>query len=390
MLSLFERTKFNKLIKVKLYQNLYYILFSSFIVVLGYLFFYQRTINGDSLIYTLGIDEINYIKMSNGQEVAFQLHKCRFFIPHIFKIIPFDAIYEFLALNLISLIFLFYGLIKLAKEYLINDKVIFLSLLIFLTTFSVSYNFSNLYLLDIPAIMTIIFFLISIIRKSFIYSLFWILISILIRETAIIFLPIFFIAFSNKKFFFSTLIILIFYLIPKIFISKTECISGIIDLKSISSLFETIFYIKGYMSYGSLWFLGMAGFYFFRCKDDMVYKITIFFTFLSILGTFISSMFSFSDITRMCLLMLPCLFLGSCFLLKKIIEIQNVFYFIISLIFFGFVLIANLIPNIIINGNFNSLDDFIISNSAVIVPLLILQIFVSIYLIIKYAKKILI
>ena len=222
MLSLFERTKFNKLIKVKLYQNLYYILFSSFIVVLGYLFFYQRTINGDSLIYTLGIDEINYIKMSNGQEVAFQLHKCRFFIPHIFKIIPFDAIYEFLALNLISLIFLFYGLIKLAKEYLINDKVIFLSLLIFLTTFSVSYNFSNLYLLDIPAIMTIIFFLISIIRKSFIYSLFWILISILIRETVIIFLPIFFIAFSNKKFFFSTLIILIFYLIPKIFISETE------------------------------------------------------------------------------------------------------------------------------------------------------------------------
>ena len=238
--------------------------------------------------------------------------------------------------------------------------------------------------------MTIVFFLISILRKSFFYSLFWILISILIRETAIIFLPIFFIAFSNKKFFFSTLIILAFYLTPKILISNFECVSGMISLKKITSLFEPIFYIKGYLSYGSLWFLGITGIYFYKHKDKMIYKFTMFFSFLSIFGALLSSMLSLSDITRMCILMLPCLFIGSCVVLEKILKIQNVFYFVILLIFLGFVLIVNLIPNVIINGNFNSLDDFIISNKIIIIPSLILQIFVSIYLIIKYVKKIII
>ena len=156
--------------KIKLYQNFLYILYSSLLVLVGFFFFYQRNISGESLIYTLGIDEINYINMANGLDViTFDLHKCRFFIPSMLKVLPFKAINELFIFNLISLIFLFYSLIKLTKEYLISDKIIFLNLLIFLSAFSVSYNFSNFYLMDVPSMTTIIFFLISIIRKSFFF-----------------------------------------------------------------------------------------------------------------------------------------------------------------------------------------------------------------------------
>ena len=57
------------------------------------------------------------------------------------------------------------------------------------------------------------------------------------------------------------------------------------------------------------------------------------------------------------------------------------------LIFCGFVLITNLIPNVIVNGNFNSLDNYILSNYVVVTISLILQFFISIYLIKKYLNN---
>ena len=374
--------------KIRLYQNFLYILYSGLLVLAGFFFFYQRNLSGESLIYILGIDEINYINMSNGLDIdTFYLHKCRFFIPNILKALPFKAINELFIFNLISLIFLFYSSIKLTKEYLISDKIIFLNLLIFLSAFSVSYNFSNFYLLDVPSMTTIVFFLISIIRKSFFYALFWILISVLIRENAIIFLPIFYITFSKRFSLLSSLIILITYFLPKIIVSNGACITDIIDLEKVSALFESIFYIKGYLSYGSIWFLGMVGLFYFKHKNRHIYKVTMFFSLFSILGSFFSSMFSFSDITRMCILMLPSLFLGTSFFLNKIYNLKNSIYFLMLLIFCGFVLIANLIPNVLVNGNFNSLDNYIRSNYVIVTISLILQFFISIYLIKKYLNN---
>lgn len=183
----------------KFKENITYILFSILLVCVGILFFYQRKILGVSPIYTLGIDEINYIKLSNGIRVEFKLHECRIFFPFVLMQLPFSAMNEIFMTNLISFIFLFYSLIKLAKKYFIPKKIIFLNLSFFLFTFSVSYNFSNFYLYDLPALTTIILFFISIIQKSYFYSLFWFCLSLLFRETAIVFLPIFFYVFKKKK-----------------------------------------------------------------------------------------------------------------------------------------------------------------------------------------------
>ena len=65
--------------------------------------------------------------------------------------------------------------------------------------------------------------------------------------------------------------------IPKIIISNGVCITSIIDLEKFSALFESIFYIKGYLSYGSLWFLGMVGLFYFKHKNRHIYKVTIFY-----------------------------------------------------------------------------------------------------------------
>jgi len=373
----------------KFKENIIYILFSILLVCVGILFFYQRKILGDSPIYTLGIDEINYIKLSNGFKIEFRLHECRFFPPFVFMQLPFSAMNEIFMTNLISFIFLFYSLIKLAKKYFIPKKIIFLNLLFFLFTFSVSYNFSNFYLYDLPALTTIILFFISIIQKSYFYSLFWFCLSLLFRETAIVFLPIFFYVFSKKKIILATLIILIFYFVPKIIIGGKICVYGIFSnsIEKFSSLLDLIFYIKVYLSFGSLWFLGLAGLFFFKNRNEYIYKVTLLFFLASILGSLFSSIFSGSDVTRMCFLMLPSLFIGTFFILKNINNLPNINYFLMLLLFFGFFLIVGLLPNIIINGNFNSLDDYILSNYVIVIISAILQLILSAYLIFKFFCK---
>jgi hypothetical protein len=366
-------------------QNIKYFSISCLFVLLGYLFFHQRKLFGDSLVYTLGIDEINYINLADGLESTSLLHSCRFFLPLIFKNLPFSSLNQFFIINLASFVFLFFSLIKFAKEYQIPDKIIYITFFVFLSCFSVSYNFTNFYLTDLPALTTIILFFISIIRKSYFQSLFWISLSLLIRESAIIFAPIFFIIFSTKKSIFSTLIIILIYVLPKVIISGVpDC--GIVRRFNFNTLLSLNFYIKFFLSYSSIWFLGLIGLYSIKNFSNYLYKLTIVISILTILGTFFSSWLSVTDVTRMNFLSFPILFLGLSFLLNKIIKHDNNNYFIIFLILSGYLMLIGLLPNLIIDYNANSLSDFAHLNYKIILIGAITQFIISLFLINKYIK----
>ena len=371
---------------VKIYiQNIKYILTSCLFVLIGYLFFYQRKIFGESLVYTLGIDEMNYINLADGLESTSLLHTCRFFLPLIFKNLPFTGLNKFFIVNLVSFVFLFFSLIKFAKEYQIPDKIIYINFIIFFSCFSFSYNFTNFYLTDLPALTTIVLFLLSIIRKSYFYSLFWIVLSLLIRETAIIFAPIFFFTFSSKKSIFSILIIILVYILPKVIISGVpNC--GIERLFNFNTLLSLNFYIKFFLSYSSIWFFGLIGLFSIKNYSNHLNKLTIVILILTLLGTFFSGWQSVTDVSRMNFLSLPILFLGSSFLLNKIIKYENNNYFIILLILSGYLMLIGLLPNLIIDYNANSLSDFAHLNYKIILIGAITQFIISLFLIYKYIK----
>jgi len=306
-------------------------------------------------------------------------------LPLIFKNLPFSSLNQFFIINLASFVFLFFSLIKFAKEYQIPDKIIYITFFIFLSCFSVSYNFTNFYLTDLPALTTITLFLISIIRKSYFQSLFWISLSLLIRESAIIFAPIFFIIFSTKKSIFSTLIIILIYVLPKVIISGVpDC--GIVRRFNFNTLLSLNFYIKFFLSYSSIWFLGLIGLYSIKNYSNYLYKLTIVISILTILGTFFSSWLSVTDVTRMNFLSFPILFLGLSFLLNKIIKHDNNNYFIIFLILSGYLMLIGLLPNLIIDYNANSLSDFAHLNYKIILIGAITQFIISLFLINKYIK----
>ena len=357
--------------------------FTSLIITsFGFLFFKQRYEEAPSMLNTFTYDAQMYLNMANEIEVPGP-YSCRILLPFLSKILPLQPLQSILIINIISFAALFYGLIKMLEKFFINRKTIIFSLGIISSTYSVAYNFTNPFLTDLPALVGIIFYINSIIKFRFISSLFWFSVSLLFRETAIVLIPLFLITFSLKKNIFACIFILLIYILPKLIISgNINC--GFISTISLKVLLDLEFLIKTFLSYGTLWILGLIGFFSIKNYNKHLFKVACALLIFSLLGSILSSLKSVTDVTRMYFLSLPMLILGLALFIDKIFPKKFSYIYLVFLILAGFLLSIGYFPNIFINGNFNSLKEFARSNLIIIIFSTLIQFFAITMLVKQY------
>lgn len=347
---------------------------------LGFLLFHQRSPDALSLLNILTFDAQMYLNMTNGIEVPGP-HSCRILMPYLAKAFQFNSLQSIFTINIISFVILFYGLVKMLEIFVINRSAILYSLTIFFSTYSLAYNFSNPYLVDLPALATITLFIYSIIKHRFITSLFWFISSLLFRETAIVLIPLFFFTFSSKKAIFVSILSILVYSIPKLIISG-DIYCNFKSSFNFSLLFDFEFMIKIILSYGPVWFLGFIGLINLKNYKNNLKKIISILFILSLIGSVLSSFKSVTDITRMCFLMLPILVLGSAMLINNIFLQKHSSLYLVIISISGLFASIGYFPNIFIQAEFNSLKEFAISNNIIIVSNLFVQ-SIFIFIIIK-------
>ena len=364
----------------------YFFLLSIVVIFLGVIFFDQRELNAVSLIHSLGIDEQNYIKLSSGDSDVVKLHACRVLMPYIASKLPFEATRSIYLINILSFFFLIFYICKILNKFLISKKVIIYSVFIASFTFSVAYNFTNLYLTDLPGMCTMTIYLFSIINKRYYSSLFWMGTSLLFRETAIVFLPLFFITFSKKKIVFASLFALTIYIIPKLIISQNiNC--GFENKMSIRYLLEYKFIAKTFLSYAFIFYVSLIGFFELRKLKGHLFKAVILILIFGILGGFLSSLKSYTDVTRMYFILYPIIVLGLAFVINRTINLKYMFIKLFFLFISTTVSTLGLLPNFFISGVFNSLREFAESNSSIIIFSICVQGIISLTIIYDYLKE---
>jgi hypothetical protein len=364
----------------------YFFLLSLAIIFLGVIFFDQRELNAVSLIHSLGVDEQNYIKLSSGDSDVVKLHACRVLMPFIASKLPFDPARSIYLINVLSFFFLIFYICKILNQFLISKKVIIFSVFITSFTLSVAYNFTNLYLTDLPGMCCMTIYLYSIINKRYYSSLFWMGTSLLFRETAIVFLPLFFIIFSKRKIIFASLFALIIYIIPKLIISQNiHC--GFENKMEIRFLLEYKFLAKTFLSYTFIIFLGLLGFFELRKLKGHLFRAVILILIFGILGGFLSSLKSYTDVTRMYFILYPIIVLGLAFVINRIINLKYMFIKLFFLFISTTVSTTGLLPNFFISGEFNSLQKFAESNSSIIIFSICVQGIISLMIIYDYLKE---
>lgn len=384
--------------KIEIYQKIekniarYKFFFLSLLLVTtGFFVFEQRSPNATSLVYSLGIDSLNYLKLTSGQDISVKLHACRFFFPFVSSILPFDYLINIFVISFISFVFFLTYILKILKD--LNHKPLtqFIVLIMFMPSFSSAYNFTNPYLTDLSGMATLTIFLYQIFKFRYFSSLFFISLSLLFRESAIIFLPLFFIVFNFKKSVLAILLISLIYIVPKIIISGSiNC--GFERPISFYSLIEFDFLAKTFISYGVLWFVAIKGIFFFKDKILLYGKKKFYLLSLSFLlsfgGAFLSSLKSYTDVTRMYFLLMPILIITSSYFVERIIMFKKTFVLLIVLIIFMYVTILFFLPNFLVSYDAASLKEFAFSNINYIFPLVFIQMILYFSLLWNFLKKI--
>lgn len=358
----------------------FFALFSSILMTsFGLLFFQQRSQDSLSLLNTFTYDASMYLNMTNGFEVPGP-HSCRILLPILAKLLPLGSVESIFIINIISFVIIFYGLIKILEKFSINRSAILFSMAIFFSTYSLAYNFTNPFLTDLPALASMVLFIYSVINNQFITSLFWFIISLLFRETVIVLVPLFFFIFSFKEATFATMLVLLGYLLPKIIISGNIYCNFNQSIFSLD-LIDLEIFLKTIISYGPIWFLGCAGLVKLKDYDKHLFKIGLVLLILSFVGSVLSSFKSVTDITRMYILMLPILFLGSALVINNILTQKHSHKYLSLIVILGFLASIGFFPNILIFGDFNSLSDFALSNYVLIILSLTIQLIIVILII---------
>ena len=358
----------------------FFALFSSILMTsFGLLFFQQRSQDSLSSLNTFTYDASMYLNMTNGFEVPGP-HSCRILLPNLAKLLPLGSVESIFMINIISFVIIFYGLIKILEKFTISRSAILFSLAIFFSTYSLAYNFTNPFLTDLPALASMIMFIYSVFKYQFITALIWFVVSLLFRETIIVLIPLFFFIFPIKKCIFAITLSLLSYLLPKIIIS------GNINCNFNSSIFSLALIdleilVKTVLSYGPIWFLGCVGLVKLKDYDKHLLKIGLVLLILSFVGSVLSSFKSVTDITRMYILMVPILFLGSALVINNILSQKHSHKYLSLIVIFGFLASIGFFPNILIFGDFNSLSDFAISNYILIISSLTIQLIIVILII---------
>ena len=353
---------------------------SIFLTSFGIIFFQQRTQEASSFLNILTYDAQMYLSMTNGIEVSGP-HACRILLPFLAKLLPMEPLKAVFFINVVSLVILFSSLIIMLENFLIKKNVIIITIVIFFSTYSLAYNFTNPFLTDLPALATMILFINSIIKYRYLSCLLFFAASLLFRETIIVLLPLFFLTFSLKKSMLAMFFGLFIYFIPKLIIAG-DIYCNFNPPFSVTLLINTEFLIKTILSYGPIWLLGFAGLTKLSSLNKNLSKIAFSILILSLVGSVLSSFKSTTDITRMYILMLPILILGSAMLINNILlqKYSSIYLVIISIS--GLFASIGYFPNIFIEAELNSLKEFAKSNYIIIVSSIFIQ-SIFIFIVIK-------
>ena len=174
---------------------------------------------------------------------------------------------------------------------------------------------------------------------------------------------------------------LFIYFIPKLIIAG-DIYCNFNPPFSVTLLINTEFLIKTILSYGPIWLLGFAGLTKLSSLNKNLSKIAFSILILSLVGSVLSSFKSTTDITRMYILMLPILILGSAMLINNILlqKYSSIYLVIISIS--GLFASIGYFPNIFIEAELNSLKEFAKSNYIIIVSSIFIQ-SIFIFIVIK-------
>jgi hypothetical protein len=234
------------------------------------------------------------------------------------------------------------------------------------TSFAFAYNFNNPYLTDLPAMASMILFLVALKKEKFNLALISCCVSLLFRESIAALVPMFFLFFSFRKSVLASFIAAATYATPKFLIAggvSTLVLQGEIDL---------LYIIKSITSYGILWLTCLLGYFSLRKKVGWAFKFELSLLFFSFAGSFLSSLHA-ADITRMYFLMLPAVCIGTSFLFERVIKNGGIIL-ILVFILFSLILSVFFIPNYFVgSGQFNSFDQYVKSNAVEILILFSFQ-----------------
>lgn len=339
------------------------------ISLFGFSIFELRSLTGATSLTAIVSDSLEYINLIEGRASS-PPFSTRILLIYICKVLPLAPETSLLFVNSISILLVILGSTVLLRILNFSNAVIAFSVVAVSTSFSFAYNFNNPYLTDLPAMASLILFLVALKKEKFNLALISCCVSLLFRESIAALVPMFFLFFSFRKSVFASFLAAVTYAGPKFLIAggvSTLALQGEIDF---------LYIIKSVTSYGILWLTCLLGYLSLRKKISWAFKFELSLLFFSFAGSFLSSLHA-ADVTRMYFLMLPAVCIGTSFLIEQVIKNSGI---ILIIIFVSFNLILSLffIPNHFIGSEqFNSFDQYIKSN---VVEILILFSFQAITL----------
>jgi len=353
---------------VYLTNNKIQLFISVLIVVFGFSIFELRGMGGVTGLTSMTYDSLQYIKLIEGglSEPPFST---RILLIYIGKILPFDPQASLFIVNCVSILFVLLGIFSVLGFLHFSNQVSILSVIAACSSFVFVYNFNNPYLTDLPAMASLVFFLVALQRRRFYLAIILCCISLLFRESIAALVPMFFLFFGFRQSVYAIFFAACAYMLPKILVAGN--VSGLSLVHEITFLYL----LKFFISYGVLWIAVALGYFTVRRKVVSSMKFEASLLLLSFAGAFLSS-FHAADVTRMYFLMLPSIVIGLAYFFDFAIN-RGERYFIFIFVLLCVCLSILLVPNYFFASSmFDSLDAYIKSNSVWVMGLFILQIMI--------------
>lgn len=310
-------------------------------------------------------DSLEYINLIEGG-ASTPPFSTRILLIYICRILPLTPEISLLVINSLSILLVILGATALLKILNFSNEVIVFSVITTSTSFAFAYNFNNPYLTDLPAMASLILFLVALKKEKFYLALISCCTSILFRETIAPLVPMFFLFFDFRKSIFASFIAALTYAIPKFLIA------GAVSTLSLEGHIDFLYIIKSITSYGILWLTCLLGYLSLCKKISWFFKFELSLLFFSFAGSFLSSLHA-ADITRMYFLMFPAVCIGTSFLFERVIK-NGGMILIFAFTLFSIILTLFLVPNYFFGaGQFNSFDQYVKSNWGAILILFSFQ-----------------
>ncbi len=341
---------------------------SILIVTFGFSIYELRGASGVTCLTSMTYDSLQYIKIIEGG-VSEPPFSTRILLIYICRILPFTPEVSLLVVNCVSVFLVLLGIFGVLKFLRFSNEISILAVTAACSSFVFVYNFNNPYLTDLPAMASLVFFLVALQRQKFYLAVITSCISLLFRESIAVLIPMFFLFFNFRQSVYASILAAFVYIVPKIFIA------GDVSAISLERQIDFLYFLKFFTSYGVLWLGAALGYSLLRNKLIASIKFEMSLLLLGFSGAVLSS-FHAADVTRMYFLMFPSVVIGVAYFFNFAVNGgQKYFVYIFDLL--GVFLSLLLIPNHFFSSeDFNSFDAYIGSNSVWIFVLFVFQIII--------------